>query len=215
MSVFAPRQAAFAAAGVAVAALGIGVWYAFLAPRGADAFAECRETTVAASSDVFGGPFELTDHTGARVTDADVFSGPTLLYFGYTWCPDVCPFDVARMAEATEVLEERGVEVTPVFVTVDPERDDPESLSDFVWAHHPRMVGLTGTAEEIRVAASAWRVYYARRGEEAEDYLVDHSTFTYLVDAEHGFLDVFRSDLDGGGSPEEMASRVQCYLERT
>lgn len=210
MSAFTPRTAAFAATGVAVAALAAGAWYAFLAPAGPDAFADCRSTTVAASADAFGGPFELTDHTGARVTEADVIDGPTLLYFGYTWCPDVCPFDVARMAEATEILEERGLMVKPVFVTVDPERDDVASLSDFVEAHHPRMVGLTGTPEEIKTAATAWRVYFAKQGDEAEDYLVDHSTFTYLVDAEHGFLDVFRRE---AGS-QELADQVACYLER-
>ena len=210
MSALTARHAAFAAVGVAAAALGIGAWYAFLAPTGPDDFAECRETTVASSADAFGGPFVLTDHTGARVTEAEVFAGPTLLYFGYTWCPDVCPFDVARLAETTEILEERGLEVTPVFVTIDPERDDVASMSDFVQAHHPRMVGLTGTPEEIKTAAQAWRVYYARQGDDPEDYLVDHSTFTYLVDAEHGFLDVFRRE---AGS-EQLADQVGCYLQR-
>lgn len=204
-------RAALAAGAAAVLALGAAAWYAFRpAPEG-DVFAQCRTTVVAAGGGAIGGPFELTDQTGARVTDAQVIDGPTLIYFGYTWCPDVCPFDVARMAEATEILEDRGVMVKPVFVTVDPARDTPETLAGFAAAHHPRMTALTGTEAEIDAAKRAFRVYAARsQGGDEEFYLVDHSTFTYLMAPGHGFLDVLRREL----TSEQLADRVQCFVER-
>ena len=157
-----------------------------------------------------GGPFTMTDHTGATVTDAEVIDGLTLVYFGYTFCPDVCPFDTANMAQATEILEERGIEATPVFVTVDPARDTPQALSDFVGALHPRMVGLTGTPEQTQAIAKAYKAYYAKQGDDPEVYLMDHSTFTYLMAPDGSFLDVFRRDVP----PAEVADRVQCFAER-
>lgn len=203
--------AAVAAAVAAVVALAVAGWFAF-GPGlpGSDRFAECRSTAVAAGGGGIGGPFELTDQTGRRVTDKDVIDGLTLVYFGYTWCPDVCPFDVSRMAIATGILEERGLTITPVFVSVDPDRDTVETLASFVGAHHPRMIGLTGTQAEIDAAKRAYRVYAARADDDPENYLMDHTTFTYLMHPEEGFLDVLRRDL----TAEEVADRVQCFAER-
>ncbi len=163
-----------------------------------------------AGSDI-GGPFTLTDHTGKRVTSEEVIDGPTLVYFGYTYCPDICPVDVAIMASATEMLAERGVDVTPVFVTIDPARDTPESLTYYVEAMHPDMIGLTGSAEDIAQAAEAYSVYYQRV--EAEDsaagYLMDHTTFTYFVTPD-GVEAVFRR----GYPPEEIAGAVEKLVSR-
>ena len=158
-----------------------------------------------------GGPFELTDHTGERVTSAELIDGPTLIYFGYTFCPDICPVDVAEIATATEMLDERGIEVTPVFVTIDPARDTPEALSYYVEAMHPRMVGLTGSAEDIRAAAEAYKVYYRRVDVEdsAAGYLMDHTTFTYFVTPD-GVEAVFRR----GAPPEEIAGAVEKLVSR-
>ena len=206
----AARAAAFAGLAVAVAGLGAGAWFAFGPSQGDDRFAECRASAVAPGAATIGGPFTMTDHTGATVTDAEVIDGLTLVYFGYTFCPDVCPFDTANMAQATEILEERGIEATPVFVTVDPARDTPEALSDFVGALHPRMVGLTGTPEQTQAIAKAYKAYYARQGDDPEVYLMDHSTFTYLMAPDGSFLDVFRRDVP----PAEVADRVQCFAER-
>ncbi|MGR3783699.1 MAG: SCO family protein [Albimonas sp.] len=206
----AARAAAFAGLAVAVAGLGAGAWFAFGPSQGDDRFAECRASAVAPGAATIGGPFTMTDHTGATVTDAEVIDGLTLVYFGYTFCPDVCPFDTANMAQATEILEERGIEATPVFVTVDPARDTPQALSDFVGALHPRMVGLTGTPEQTQAIAKAYKAYYAKQGDDPEVYLMDHSTFTYLMAPDGSFLDVFRRDVP----PAEVADRVQCFAER-
>lgn len=175
-----------------------------------DRFASCGESSVAGGGAAIGGPFTLVDQTGTEVTEADVIDGLTLVYFGYTYCPDICPFDVARNAEATDILESRGIMVKPVMITVDPERDTPEVMAEFTEYMHPRMVGLTGTPEQVNVAKTAYKAYGAKAaGSEGDEYLVDHSTFTYLMAPGEGLLNFFRRDI----SAEEMADEVACYAE--
>lgn len=200
----------FAIFAVLVVLSGLGTaMFSALRPAPADQFAECRATKVAGGSAAIGGSFELTDHTGQRVTDADVIDGPTLMYFGYTFCPDVCPLDTYRNAEAVAVLEERGIKVKPVMVTIDPERDTPESMAAFVGYLHEDMVGLTGSPEGISAAIKAYRVYAAKNGD-GENYLMDHSTWTYLMAPEHGFLEFFNRDI----TPEDMADQVACFVDK-
>ena len=181
-------------------------WFAFRPATGSDRFAQCRGAAVAGDS--LGGPFELVNGDGRTVTDEDVITEPALLYFGYTYCPDVCPLDVGRNAMAVDVLEERGQSVTPVFISIDPARDTPEVVKEYADVMHPRMVGLTGSAEQVKAASAAYRTYYKAHEDQGDDYLVDHSTFTYLVLPETGFVDFFRREV----TPEEMADRVECYI---
>jgi len=167
--------------------------------------------TVNIQGSAIGGPFTLTDHTGKRVTSAELFDGPTLIYFGYTFCPDVCPVDVAVMASAVDVLAERGFEVTPVFITVDPARDDPEAMAYYADAMHPTMIGLTGTEAEIKAVADAYKVYYERVNapDSQAGYLVNHTTFTYMV-----MPDGVRAAFRDGFPPEEIAGEVARILSR-
>ena len=196
-------------AGVAIIALVGGVWYVTAPGGGGDKFAECRATKIAGGTDQIGGPFTLVNTQGETVTDRDVITKPSLVYFGYTFCPDVCPLDTARNAEAVDVLEEMGLDVTPVFISVDPDRDTPEAVGDFAANLHERMIGLTGSEEQIKAASQAYRTYYKRQPGDDEYYLVDHSTFTYLVLPEEGFVEFFRRDL----LPEDVAERTACFLE--
>ncbi|MFW2588395.1 SCO family protein [Sagittula sp. SSi028] len=202
------------AAGVAVVALLGGTyaasagWLDGLFGGAQDAFEQCREGAVAGD---IGGPFELVNGAGETVTDADVITEPTLIYFGYTFCPDICPFDVARNVEAVDLLEEQGQSVTPVFITIDPKRDTPEVVGDFAENFHERMIGLTGSDEQVRAASRAYRTYYQAQDAEDDYYLVDHSTFTYLVMPEVGFVDYFRREV----TPEKMAERVGCFVDAT
>ncbi len=157
-----------------------------------------------------GGPLSLVDENGRDVTDADMFTRPTLLYFGYTFCPDVCPLDSARNAEALDILQAQGYDIQAAFISIDPERDTPEVVAEFTDYLHPDMTGYTGTPEQIKAASRAYKTYYARApGEDDEYYLMDHSTFTYLILPEIGFVEFFRRDV----TPEEMAKRVACYLD--
>jgi protein SCO1/2 len=121
----------------------------------------------------------------------------------------VCPLDLARNAQAVDILEEQGIAATPVFVTIDPERDTPEVVGSYAEAFHPRMVGLTGTPEQVDAAARAYRVYYAKQGDDPETYLMDHSSFSYLVLPEVGFVDFVNRD----EPPEAVAERMACFVE--
>lgn len=176
----------------------------------ADPFGQCRASTVAGGAGQIGGPFTLVTETGQTVTDADVITEPTLLYFGYTFCPDVCPLDTVRNAEAVDILEADGYNVLPTMISVDPERDTPEVMAAFTDNIHPRMLGLTGTLEQTDAAARAYRVFYRSNNDGTDPYyLVDHSAFTYLVLPDHGFVEFFNRET----TPQEMATRTECFLD--
>ncbi|MDC1481780.1 SCO family protein [Ascidiaceihabitans sp.] len=194
-------------AAIAAAVLVGGSW---LATRGAnpDQFAQCRASAVAGGTAI-GGPFELVNAKGETVTDKDVITEPTMVYFGYTFCPDVCPLDVSRNAEATDFLAEGGQSMTPLFISIDPNRDTPEVVGDFAFNMHEKMVGLTGSPEQVKAASQAYRTYYKAHPADDEYYLVDHSTFSYLVLPEHGFVEFFRREVRA----EDMAKTVGCFID--
>ena len=187
----------------------LGVWP--FAARSGDQFASCRSSAVAGGVGQIGGPFSLLDSAGQTVTDSDVITAPSLLYFGYTFCPDVCPMDTIRNAEAIDVLEENGKTATPVFISIDPKRDTPEVVGDYAEAIHPRMIGLTGSAEQVKAASRAYRTYYKAHDGDDEYYLVDHSTMTYLVLPEHGVVEFFRRDV----GPEALAAKAACFIDKS
>lgn len=193
-----------AVAAVAAVLAGLGATY-YVTQTGSDS-SSCSSSTVAGD---IGGPFELVNQNGETVTDVDVITEPSLVYFGYTFCPDICPFDVARNADAIDILAERGVSATPVFITIDPERDTVDVVSDYAYNMHERMIALTGTPEQVSAASKAYKTYYKAQHDGSQEYLVDHSTFTYLVLPEKGFVQFFRRDT----TAEQMADVVQCYAE--
>ncbi|MFN3592863.1 MAG: SCO family protein, partial [Thermaurantiacus sp.] len=126
-----------------------------------------------------GGDFALVDETGQPVTSASFAGQWRLMYFGFTFCPDVCPVDTANMAQGLKAFEAahpaRAARVQPLFVTVDPERDTPAALAEFTDAFHPRLLGLTGTREQVDAALATFRVYAQRAEGGTEDsYLIDH-----------------------------------------
>ena len=129
-----------------------------------------------------GGPFKLIDRTGKTVTDADYRGRWTLVYFGYTFCPEVCPTELQSIAGAMHQLGPVAEQITPIFITVDPERDTPKAMGEYVKLFDERLVGLTGSAADIAAAARAYRVYYAKaETKNGGDYLMDHSSFLYLM----------------------------------
>ena len=197
-------------AGVAAAAvaalLGVSAWYVTQG-RADDQFAECRQGQVAGGD--IGGPFTLVNTAGQTVTDADVLTKPSLVYFGYTFCPDVCPLDMARNVEAVDLLADQGIEVTPVFISIDPERDTPDALADYASNMHPKLIALTGSADQVRAASQAYKTFYKRRDTGDEFYLMDHSTMTYLMLPGQGFVDFFRRE----ATSEQMAKSVACFVE--
>ncbi len=134
-----------------------------------------------------GGPFTLTDETGARVTSESYDGKWRLMYFGFTYCPDVCPVDTAKLGEGLKLFEAKhpdaALKVQPLFVTVDPERDTPEALAEFTDNFHPRLVGLTGSRAEIEAALKTFRIYASKvPGVTEGSYTYDHLAVIYLMD---------------------------------
>lgn len=141
-----------------------------------------------------GGPFTLSDQSGRSLTEKDLKGSYSLIYFGYTFCPDVCPTGLQVMSNAMDQLDaEIETKITPVFITIDPERDTAEQLKSFLVNFHPRIIGLTGTKKQIAQVTGAYRVYYARAGENPikGEYLMDHSSIIFLMDPEGVYVTHF------------------------
>ncbi|MFT7572029.1 MAG: cytochrome oxidase Cu insertion factor (SCO1/SenC/PrrC family) [Paracoccaceae bacterium] len=155
-----------------------------------------------------GGPFSLVDHKGQPKTDKDFRGRYMLIYFGYTYCPDVCPTALQSMTQAMDRLDpETQKKIIPVFITIDPERDTVKQLNAYVDNFHPSMVGLTGTPEEIAKTARVFRVYFGRaKGveEESTDYLMDHSSIVFLMNPDGEYVTHFTH----ATPPEKMAERL-------
>ncbi len=191
-----------------IAALLGGLLFFVTVGKERDPYSTCRQGQIATGAGSVGGPFTLVNEAGISVTDKDVISKPSLIYFGYTFCPDVCPIDNARNAEATDILEKRGLDVQSVFISVDPKRDTPSVLRAFTQNLSPKMIGLTGSEDQVKAAAKEYHVYYHIQDPTQKYYLFDHSTYTYLMMPGKGFLDFFRRDV----SPQQMADRVACFM---
>jgi protein SCO1/2 len=154
-----------------------------------------------------GGPFRLVNQQGRAVTDADLKGKYTLIYFGYTYCPDVCPTDMARIGQGLKQFEEkdaqRGAKVQPVFVTIDPQRDTQAVVGEFVANFHPRFIGLTGSPDAIAETLKAYRVYATREGE-GPDYLMNHSANAYLFDPQGQPMVLIGSDQDAASIAADL-----------
>lgn len=193
----AARLSLILSAVAVVAILGILAWYQFTP--------QLRNGAAAS----IGGPFTLIDQHGNTVTDQSLRGQYLLIYFGYTFCPDVCPTELQAMSQAVDALGSAGDAVTPVFITVDPARDTVEQLASYAPHFHPRLVALTGTEQQVAAAAKVYRVYY-KKAEDAgsTDYLMDHSSIIYLMGPDGGFLTHFSF----GTEPGEMAEGMRKYL---
>jgi protein SCO1/2 len=157
-----------------------------------------------------GGPFSLIDASGVPVTDKTYRGKWELVFFGYTYCPDLCPTTLTTIADALRDLGPLADKVQPIFITVDPQRDTPAAVGDYVRNFDPRIVGLTGSAEAIAAVAKEYKVYYAvhKTGDGPDDYLMDHSGFIYLMDPNGRFVGV----LSGEASAQSMADKLRPLL---
>lgn len=155
-----------------------------------------------------GGPFTLTDQDGRTVSDRDFAGKLMLVYFGFTNCPDICPTGLQTIAIAMDGLAGDAARVQPILISVDPERDTPAVLKEYVQAFHERLIGLTGTPEQIAKVAREYRVYYQKvpLKESSLGYSVDHSGFIYLMDGQGRYLTHFRHDV----APDEMVKRIRA-----
>ena len=151
-----------------------------------------------------GGPFELMDKDGATVRWADFAGKYRVVYFGYTYCPDICPLDVQRMARGLRQLDKddpaKAAKIQAIFITVDPERDTPDKVGEFAAAFSDDIIGLTGTPDQVKQAADNFRVYYEKGPDSgAGGYLVNHSNITYLFDPDGEPLATLPTDVNDGG----------------
>ena len=165
--------------------------------------------THAATETPVGGAFALTDHHGAAVTEK-TYPGYKLMFFGFTHCPDICPTGLQKMSAALEALGEDGKDITPLFVTIDPARDTPEVMKDYLSLYDERIVGLTGTEDQVKAVAESFRVYAAKNEANHEGhYSVDHSGFTYLLRDDGTMVTVFGGD----DKPSEIAKEIRDILK--
>lgn len=155
-----------------------------------------------------GGPFRLVDQAGAPVTDQNLKGKPTLLFFGFTHCPDVCPTALFEMSEVLRKLGKDGDRVNAYFVSVDPERDTPAVMKDYLSSFDPRLKALTGDAEAVTKMTTAYRVYSRKVPLKDGDYTMDHTALVYLMDRDGRFVAPFNLKR----SPEEAAADLKRYL---
>ena len=190
-----------------------GFWYAFQAGhfgRVADKAGEVTKVQV-------GGDFELINQYGETVRNSDFLGGYMLIFFGYTYCPDVCPTTLSTISTALDTLGDSAAAITPIFVTVDPERDTPGYLKDYLQHFHPAIQGLTGSVEKIKKVAKAYGVYYAKVQEEsdtdtdADDYLMDHTSLTFLMGPDGEYSAHFGHST----SADAMAEKIAGILAAT
>jgi len=171
--------------------------------------------TASVNRALIGGPFTLTDQRGREVADAQFRGRLMLVYFGYTYCPDVCPTELQNMSAALDLLGAQAAQVQPLFITVDPQRDTVAQLADYMSHFHPGFLGLSGSPAQVAAAARAYRVYYARakgtgKADDPKDdtYLVDHSGFVYLMGRDGQYITHFAPNSD----PQKMADRIRQQL---
>ncbi len=164
--------------------------------------------TVESGTALVGGPFALVDQDGRKRTDADFRGRFMLVYFGYSFCPDVCPTTLAMMGNALDRLGPKRARVVPVFVTVDPQRDTPAVLKDYMKSFGKDFVGLTGDAVHIRQAARAYHVYVARHPLSGGQYAMDHSGVIYLMGPDGRFVIYYEDAIGPDGLADDLRKRL-------
>ncbi len=200
------------AAIIVVAALAAGAWHMTVGIPGLPPLKAPEGPRISlAPPPAVGGPFTLVDQNGETVTDADFRGRHLLIYFGYTFSPDMGPTALTTIGEALNILGKEGDNVIPVLISIDPERDTPEQLKMYVSYFHPRQIALTGSAEQVAAVAKAFQIFYAkakREGDDPDDYLMDHTSAIFLVGPDGKVMHRFGH----GTEPEAMADRLRELL---
>lgn len=205
-----------------VAAVTGGIWIGqregFLAtPESAAAIGIQRRapdpipTANEAAAALIGGPFRLTDQNGKTVTEADLRGHWSLVYFGYTFCPDVCPLALQHMTAALDDLGRDAAKIVPYFITVDPERDTQAVMAEYARHFHPSLRALTGTPAEVKAATDAFRVYAARQGGAAgaTDYLMDHTSVVYILGPDGKYVSLFTHEANADAMTAKLKSLLR------
>lgn len=190
----------------AVAGLILAGVFAYFAPKQAP---QDANTLMAVTEDAFGGPFTMTDHNGKTVTEKDFAGQYRLIFFGFTYCPAICPTELAKITKVMQLLGDKAKDVHPIYVTVDPERDTPAKMKNYVEMFHPSITGLTGTAEQTKAITKAYKIYYAKVDDpKLSEYTMDHSSFTYFLGPDDRLLHIFKLP----DTAEQMADIVSRWI---
>ena len=197
------RLISFIVAGFLIGALAGAAILLVTTPRGG-------QPVQSSGTALVGGPFSLVGADGKTVTDTDFRGSYMLVFFGFTHCPDICPAELQVIAQALDKLGDKGKKVVPVFITLDPERDTPQAMADYVKSFGPNFVGLTGSPEAMAAAAKAYRVAYAKveNKDSAGGYSVDHSALVYLMDPDGKYVTHFSY----GTVADELAEKLNKIL---
>jgi len=205
-----PKQGPVSGVSLGLTALtGAGLLYYFQHLQQQKLKAASLKTETAGRAAI-GGPFDLLDQDGKPFTHEDLLGKFALIYFGFTYCPDICPDELEKMASAMDLMgKEQSSELQPVFISIDPERDSVAQVKSYIEEFHPRLIGLTGSLEKVKDAARQYRVYYTKTSE-TEDYLVDHSIIMYLVDPEGCFVTFYGKNF----TPEQLSESVADHIRK-
>lgn len=176
------------------------------AALGGYALWSARSLTSGSGVALVGGPFTMVDHKGQTVTDKDFRGKPMLLFFGFTFCPDICPTELQVMTAAIADLGESGKDIQPILVSIDPTRDTPEVLSSYVSNFGDNVIGLTGSEQQVAAMAAEYRVFYAKQNnpKDPANYLMDHSSIIYLMGADGKFIKHFSYTTDAKALAEGL-----------
>ncbi|GAA6046386.1 hypothetical protein JCM3770_004894 [Rhodotorula araucariae] len=200
-------------AGALFLATGIGLYFYFDNEKAKVRERKRLETAAArVGRPKIGGPFALTSHNGTPFSDKDLVGKWSMVYFGFTNCPDICPEELDKMTTVVEsIAKSHKTDILPVFITCDPARDDVNAVKTYVKDFHPSLVGLTGSYDDIKKTCKAYRVYFSTppNASPTDDYLVDHSIFFYLMDPRGKFVDAFGRSMGAA----DVATKVAAYLD--
>lgn len=166
---------------------------------------------IAVTSDSFGGPFTLVDQNGKTVTDKDYAGRYRLIYFGFTYCPAICPTELQKITAALTLLGDKGKKIQPLFITVDPERDTPEKMKGYVTLFHPSLIGLSGTRAQIDQVLKSYKIYAAKAQDPGmTEYTMDHSSLIYFMAPDGRLLRIFKID----DTAQAMADTIAQWLDQ-
>ena len=172
-------------------------------------FASCNLNTSIEKFEKFNDGFNLIHEDGFKISRKKLINQPSLLYFGYTFCPDICPFDLMRNSEVVDLLLKQDIKIKPLFVTLDPKRDTLETLKEYTDFHHKDMIGLTGSNEQIDTVKKIFMIYSQMPNDPLGDYIINHSTFSYFILPDMGLITYFtRKD-----KVEKISNTIKCILE--
>lgn len=196
--------------------VGAGLTYLFRSEKEKLQLRKEAEANRGVGKPLIGGPFNLITENGEPFTEKNLLGKFSIIYFGFTHCPDICPDELDKLGLMLDDLEKQGISLQPIFITCDPARDTPEVLKEYLSEFHPGIIGLTGDYDEVKKCCRNYRVYFStpRDLKPGQDYLVDHSIFFYLMDPEGEFIDVLGRNYDASGAVQKIVKDVAAYEPR-